>query len=89
MLGFIKNTETPMGDFRWLTVVSPEGKIFQKALLDGGIPLTCFGSGDVRGECERLRALGVVFRQEPAQMGPVTLAIFEDTRGNLNPVARQ
>ena len=85
-----------MRDFKWLTVVSPEGaaavelllepthfppaKDYQKALFDAGIPLTSFGIGDVRKEFERLQTLGVFFRLEPTQMGPVTMATF-DLRG--------
>jgi catechol 2,3-dioxygenase-like lactoylglutathione lyase family enzyme len=99
VLGFVLKTDVPAGEFRWLTVVSPEGaagvelllepnahpaaKTFQKALFDDGIPLTSFGSADVQREYERLSRLGVVFRTKPTQMGPVTIAMFEDTCGNL------
>ncbi|MDB4951759.1 MAG: hypothetical protein JWM27_4408 [Gemmatimonadetes bacterium] len=98
-LGFEKRQDIPMGEFRWLTVASPEGpagvelllepnahpaaKIFQKAIFDDGIPATVFQSADLRAEHARLSALGVAFRGEPKQAGPVMIAVFEDTCGNL------
>jgi catechol 2,3-dioxygenase-like lactoylglutathione lyase family enzyme len=99
VLGFVKRQDIPMGQFRWLTVASPEGpqgvelalepnnhpaaKVFQKALFDDGIPATAFESVDLRGEHARLSALGVAFRGAPAQQGPVMTAMFDDTCGNL------
>ena len=99
VLGFIKKTEVPMGKFRWLTVVSPEGpqgpelllepmgfppaKVFQKQLFDAGIPATMFAVDDVQKEFERMERLGVQFKTKPTNMGPVTIAVFEDTCGNL------
>jgi catechol 2,3-dioxygenase-like lactoylglutathione lyase family enzyme len=99
VLGFVKKTDIPAGEFRWLTVVSPEGpddvelvlepdahpaaKTYQRALFDDGIPATAFAVDDMRREYEKLKKLGVVFRSEPAKMGDVTLALFEDTCGNL------
>jgi catechol 2,3-dioxygenase-like lactoylglutathione lyase family enzyme len=99
VLGFVKKFDIPMGEFRWLTVVStdaPEGvelvleptahpaaKVFQKALFDDGIPATSFESSDIHAEHERLRGRGVVFRGEPTHAGPVWVAKFEDTCGNL------
>lgn len=98
VLGFVKKTEVPMGDYRWLTVVSPEGttevelllepmdfepaRIFQKALYDAGIPITAFGVEDVQQEYERLGKAGVSFRMKPTEMGPVIAAILDDTCGN-------
>jgi catechol 2,3-dioxygenase-like lactoylglutathione lyase family enzyme len=99
VLGFEKKTEVPMGEHRWLTVVSPEdpdgvelvlepdehpaARPFKQALLADGIPFTSFAVADVIAETQRLRALGVYFTQEPAQMGPVTTAVLDDTCGNL------
>jgi catechol 2,3-dioxygenase-like lactoylglutathione lyase family enzyme len=87
------------GDHRWLTVLSPDGpadvelllepmgfapaKTYQKALFDAGIPLTSFAVDDIRKEHARLETLGVVFRTPPTEAGPVTIAVFEDTCGNL------
>ncbi|HEU4355233.1 MAG TPA: VOC family protein [Actinomycetota bacterium] len=103
VLGFQKKTEIPLGEARWLTVVSPEApdgpelvlepdshpaaRPFKEALVSDGIPFTSFAVDDVHAEYERLRALGVRFTQEPAQMGPVTTAVFDDTCGNLIQIA--
>ncbi|WP_369147328.1 VOC family protein [Streptomyces sp. R44] len=98
-LGFVKKTEVPLGDYRWLTVVSPENpdgtelllepdahpaaKAYTRALVADGIPATSFAVDDVRAEYERLRALGVRFTQEPTEAGPVTIAVLDDTCGNF------
>jgi catechol 2,3-dioxygenase-like lactoylglutathione lyase family enzyme len=105
ILGFEKKTEIPLGEHRWLTVVSPEdpdgtelvlepdshpaAKPFKEALVDDGIPFTSFAVQDVHQEFTRLRALGVEFTQEPAQMGAVTTAVFDDTCGNLIQIAQR
>lgn len=73
VLGFVKKTEIPLGEHRWLTVVSP----------DDGIPFTAFTVDDVRAEHDRLRSQGVRFTQEPLDAGGVTMAVFDDTCGNL------
>jgi len=99
VLGFEKKTEIPMGEARWLTVVSPDDPDgtelvlepsdhpavppFKEALVTDGIPFTSFAVDDVQKEFERLQGLGVRFVQEPAEMGPVTTAVFDDTCGNL------
>ena len=104
ILGFIKKTEIPMGSVKWLTVVSPEApddvelllepmgfepaKIFQKALFDAGIPAASFAVDDIEKEYERLQSLGVVFKTKPTNMGPVTIAVFDDTCGNLIQIAQ-
>ena len=105
VLGFVKKTEVPLGEFRWLTVVSrdqpsgtelllepdehPAVKPFKEALVSDGIPFTSFAVDDVKKEFERLRGLGVQFTQEPVEMGPVTSAVFDDTCGNLIQIAQQ
>jgi len=99
VLGFVKKTEVPLGEHRWLTVVSaedpdgvqlllePDGHPavgpFKKALSADGIPFASFAVDDVPAEVERLKALGVHFTQEALQMGPVTTAVLDDTCGNL------
>ncbi|UXA11235.1 VOC family protein [Mycobacterium sp. SMC-8] len=99
VLGFQVKHDVPMGEARWITVVSPEDpdgteltlepdahpavKPFKDALVADGIPFTAFVVDDVRAEFERLRAKGVRFTQEPADMGPVTTAVLDDTCGNL------
>jgi catechol 2,3-dioxygenase-like lactoylglutathione lyase family enzyme len=103
MLGFVKKSDIPMGEHRWLTVVSPEetggvelvlepdahpaAKPFKEALVSDGIPFTSFAVDDVESEHERLSALGVRFTQPPTNMGPVTTAVFDDTCGNLIQIA--
>jgi catechol 2,3-dioxygenase-like lactoylglutathione lyase family enzyme len=103
VLGFVKKTEIPMGEHRWLTVVSPEDPDgvelvlepsdhpavgpFKQALVADGIPFTSFAVDDVHAETARLKAAGVVFTQEPLQMGPATTAVLEDTCGNLIQIA--
>ncbi|RHW37533.1 VOC family protein [Lysinibacillus yapensis] len=97
-LGFIKKHDVPVGEFRWIALVSPneqEGtelilepnnhpaaQDYQKKLFEDGIPVTMFGVEDVREEYERLVKLGVRFTTEPKEMGDVTLAVFDDTCGN-------
>ncbi len=99
VLGFVKKTDLPVGAFRWLTVVSPEGsadvelalepndnpaaKTFQKAMFDQGIPATSFAAADVQKEYERMTKLGVAFTTKPTKRGSVTVAVFDDTCGNL------
>jgi catechol 2,3-dioxygenase-like lactoylglutathione lyase family enzyme len=102
-LGFVKKTEMPAGEFKWLTVVSPEDpdgvelvlepsdhpavKPFKDAIVADGIPFTSFAVADVQAEYERLSARGVKFVQQPTSMGPVTTAVFDDTCGNLIQIA--
>jgi len=105
ILGFVKKTEFPVGKFKWLTVVSPDNPngvelvlepndnpiatTFQKGLFDSGIPLTSFSSDDIQKEYERMEKLGVVFKTKPTKMGPVTIAVFDDTCGNLIQMAQK
>ncbi|NJP50746.1 VOC family protein [Streptomyces sp. SBST2-5] len=99
VLGFVKKHDVPMGDHRWLTVVSPEEPDgtelllepsvhpavapYKSALVQDGIPAASFAVDDVRAEHERLRSLGVTFTQEPLEMGQITTAVLDDTCGNL------
>ena len=103
VLGFLPKNDIPMGEHRWLTVVSPEDPDgvelvlepsdhpavgpFKDALVADGIPFTSFAVDDVVREHERLVALGVRFTQPPTEMGPVTTAVFDDTCGNLIQIA--
>lgn len=105
VLGFITKHDVPMGEHRWITVVSPENPVgtelvlepdghpaakpFKEALVADGIPFTSFAVDDVHAEFERLRGLGVRFTQEPVDMGPVTTAVFDDTCGNLIQITHQ
>jgi catechol 2,3-dioxygenase-like lactoylglutathione lyase family enzyme len=103
VLGFAVKNDIPMGEHRWLTVVSPESpdgvelvlepaghpaaRPFKEALVADGIPFTAFAVDDVQAEFQRLTAAGVTFTQEPLQMGPVTTAVLDDTCGNLIQIA--
>jgi catechol 2,3-dioxygenase-like lactoylglutathione lyase family enzyme len=105
VLGFEKAQDVPMGEHRWLTVVSPENREgtqlvlepdahpavgpFRDALVGDGIPFTQFAVDDVHAEHARLTALGVRFTQAPVDLGPVTTAVFEDTCGNLISIAHR
>lgn len=104
ILGFVKKTEIPMGEHKWLTVVSqaelngvelvlepisfPPAQEFQHALKNAGIPWTSFAVDDIQKEYERLEKLGVQFSMKPTQMGAVTLAVFDDTCGNNIQIAQ-
>ena len=99
VLGFEKKHDIPVGEYRWITLVSPEGrddlelsiepnanpaaKTFQQAMFAQGIPLTAFEVDDLEAEHARLSAAGVAFTQKPTAMGPVKIAVFADTVGNL------
>jgi catechol 2,3-dioxygenase-like lactoylglutathione lyase family enzyme len=104
-LGFVKKEDVPLGEHRWLTVVSPQSVDgvelllepsehpavgpFKAALVEDGIPFTSFGVDDVQREFERLSSVGVVFTQPPVAMGPVTTAVLDDTCGNLIQIAQK
>jgi catechol 2,3-dioxygenase-like lactoylglutathione lyase family enzyme len=99
VLGFLPKNDIPMGEHRWITVVSaqapdgvelvlepdahPAAKPFKEALVADGIPYTAFAVDDVQAEYDRLTGLGVRFTQAPVVMGPVTVAVLDDTCGNL------
>ena len=104
-LGFVKKHDVPAGEFRWITLVSPDNqdgtelvlepndnqaaKDYQKRLFEQGIPVTMFGVDDVRKEYDRLLKHGVKFTMEPTKMGNVTIAVFDDTCGNLIQIIQQ
>lgn len=99
ILGFVKKHDIPLGEARWITVVSPEGpddielvlepngnpaaRAFTTALHQQGIPLTAFAVDDIAAEYARLRERGVAFVMPPTPTGPTTIAVFDDTCGNL------
>lgn len=98
-LGFVKKHDVPAGEFRWITLVSPDNqdgtelvlepndnpaaKDYQEKLVEQGIPATMFGVSDVQNEYKRLLKHGVKFTMEPTKMGDITIAVFDDTCGNL------
>jgi catechol 2,3-dioxygenase-like lactoylglutathione lyase family enzyme len=99
IFGFVKRHEIPVGEYRWLTVVSPDGpddvelslepnanpagKTFQEALFKQGIPAAAFQVDDLDHEFKRLKGMDVVFTQGPTRTGPVSIAVCSDTCGNL------
>src|SRR5262249_16312690 len=99
VLGFRKSKDIPVGEFRWITVISPEGhpdvelalepnvnpgaRTFQEAMFQQGIPLTAFEVEDLETEAKRLKKRGVKFTMDPTDAGPTRIAIFADTCGNL------
>jgi catechol 2,3-dioxygenase-like lactoylglutathione lyase family enzyme len=105
VLGFRKHHDVPIGDDSWLTVVSPSApdgpelllepaghpavQPYRDALVADGIPLAQFAVDDVEAEYDRLCAAGVEFTQPPADLGPVTTAVFDDTCGNLIQIIAQ
>ncbi len=99
VLGFVPVADVPLGEYSWLTIASsedPEGmqillepnhhpavEPFRSAIVADGIPWASFAVDDVEAEYERLIERGVVFAQAPTDVGPVTMAVFDDTVGNL------
>lgn len=99
ILGFVKMADIPMEQFRWLTVVSPDGiegvelvlepmsflpaQVYQKALFEAGISALSLITKDIHTDYDHLKKLGVIFRGEPVNMGVITSVLFEDTCGNL------
>ncbi len=105
VLSFIKKSDFPVGQFKWLTVASPEepggvelllepndnpaARQYQKALFEQGIAATSFAVVDIQKEYERMKDLGVAFTMPPTQMGPATVTVFDDTCGNLIQLAQK
>jgi catechol 2,3-dioxygenase-like lactoylglutathione lyase family enzyme len=103
VLGFMKKSDVPIGEHRWLTVISPiqpdgpelllEPSVhpavgpFKEAMVEDGIPVASFAVDDVHAEAERLKAAGVRFIQDPVEMGDVAVAVLDDTCGNLIQIA--
>lgn len=103
VLGFTKKEDLPLGEFRWLTVVSPDAPDgpelllepaehpavapYRDALAEDGIPLAQFAVDDVHATHERLRATGVQFTQDPREFDGLVTAVFDDTCGNLIQIA--
>ncbi len=99
-LGFTKKADFSQGNYRWLTVVSPEepagvelvlqlsafvpaGQTYQQALRQQGMPAAMFFVDDINKEYERLKGLGVTFTQPPTKTTGSTIAMLDDTCGNL------
>ena len=98
VLGFKRMADIAMGQYRWLTVTSPDGiagvelvlepigfppaRVYQQALFDAGIPATALITQDIAADVQRLKSRGK-FPGEPKAMGPMTAVLFEDSCGNL------
>lgn len=98
VLGFVKKTDVPVGEHKWLTVVSAEeqdgvelllepmgfepAQVYQEALYKAGIPWTAFNVDNLDEEFSRLSAMNVKFSVNPSVMGPVKIAVLDDTCGN-------
>ncbi|WP_445480687.1 VOC family protein [Lysinibacillus irui] len=104
-LGFVKKEDIPLGKYRWLTLVAPDdqegtelllepdehpaAKDYQKRIFAEGIPATMFGVTDIEKEYALLLEKGVNFTTAPTKMGDVTIAVFDDTCGNLIQIAQR
>ncbi|WP_307395800.1 VOC family protein [Bacillus horti] len=104
-LGFVKKHDIPVGKFRWIAVVPPDeqegtelllepndhpaAREYQKKIFADGIPATMFGVADIHSEYKRLLENGVKFTMEPTKMGEITIAVFDDTVGNLIQIAQR
>ena len=99
VLGFAKKSDFSNGPFRWLTVSSPDepdgtelqlalnnnpaGKAYQQALFQQGQPAVMFYAVDVNGDYERIKARGAEFTMPPTKVTGSTIAMLNDTCGNL------
>lgn len=99
MLGFVKKMDITAGTYRWLTVVSPDdpngtelvlepnenpaARTYQQSIHSQGVRAANFFVDDVQNEYDRLRGLGVVFTMPPTKVPGSTIAVLDDTCGNL------
>ncbi|MFZ0806395.1 MAG: VOC family protein [Candidatus Sulfotelmatobacter sp.] len=99
VLGFAKKTDFSQGPYRWLTVASPEdpdgtelqlalnnnpaAKTYQQAIFQQKQPAIMFFTDDIKGECEGIKARGGEFTMPPTDVTGSTIAMLNDTCGNL------
>ncbi len=99
VLGFVKKADFSQGPFRWLTVASseepdgtelqlalndnPTAKAYQQAIFQQGQPAAMFYTADVKGDYERIKARGAEFTMPPTNVTASTIAMLNDTCGNL------
>lgn len=99
VLGFAKKTDVRQGPYRWLTVVSPDepdgtelqlalndnpaAKAYQQALFQHGQPAAMFFTNDIKDDYERINARGAEFTMPPTDVTASTIAMLNDTCGNL------
>jgi predicted enzyme related to lactoylglutathione lyase len=103
VLGLVKKADVTQGPFRWLTVVSaeepdgaelqlapndnPAAKTYQQAIFEQGQPAFMFYVDDVQQEYDRMTAAGAEFTMPPTKVTGSTIAILNDTSGNLIQIA--
>lgn len=99
LLGFVKKADFSQGSYRWLTVASPEepdgtelhlevnsnpaAKAYQQAMFQQGQPAAMFHVDDVQAEYDRTKGLGANFTMPPTKVTGSTIAMLDDTCGNL------
>jgi predicted enzyme related to lactoylglutathione lyase len=99
VLGFVKKADFTQGPFRWLTVASPEepdgaqlqlalndnpaARTYQQAMFEQGRPAAMFYVDDVQREHDRMKPLGTEFTMPPTKVTGSTIAMLNDTCGNL------
>jgi predicted enzyme related to lactoylglutathione lyase len=99
VLGFARKADFSRGTFRWLTVASPEepdgtelqlalnanpaAKAYQEAIFQQGQPAAMFFTDDVKSDFERIKARGAEFTMTPTDVPGSTIAMLNDTCGNL------
>jgi predicted enzyme related to lactoylglutathione lyase len=99
VLGFAKKTDFSQGPYRWLTVASPEeldgtelqlalnnnpaAKTYQQAIFQQRQPAAMFYTNDVKGDYERIKSRGAEFTMPPTDVTSSTIAMLNDTCGNL------
>ena len=99
VLGFAKKADFSQGPFRWLTVASPEepegtelqlalndkpaAKEYQQAMFQQSQPAAMFFTNDVKSDYERILARGAEFTMPPTDATGSTIAMLNDTCGNL------
>ncbi len=103
VLGFVKKADFTQGPFRWLTVASPDepdgtelqlalndnpaAKAYQQAMFEQGQPAAMFYVDDVQREYDRMKARGAEFTTPPTKVTGSTIAVVNDTCGNLIQIA--
>jgi predicted enzyme related to lactoylglutathione lyase len=104
VLGFVKKADFSQGPFRWLTVASaedpdgtqlqlalndnPAAKAYQQAMFQQNQPAVMFFTDDVKADYERMKARGAEFTMPPTDVTASTIAMLNDTCGNLIQVSQ-
>ena len=99
VMGFVKKADFSQGPYRWLTVASPQepdgtelqlalnsnpaAKAYQQAMFQQGLPAAMFYGDDVQAEYDRMKGLGANFTMSPTKVTGSTIAMLDDTCGNL------